>query len=67
MTEKNTNEYKECIYYCYGNFCNRMYSKERRAFGYASVTDYKCTKKCYLFKKRTWINRFLAWLSQKFE
>lgn len=53
---------EDCIFYCYKGYCNRNYSKERKAFGWSSVIEYKCKKKCYLFKKNTWYNRLLLWL-----
>lgn len=55
-------EYKQCIYYCYGNFCNRNYAKEKKALGYSDLTEYRCTKKCYLFKNKSFIHAILRWL-----
>lgn len=61
--QKNNNqEYKKCIYYCYGHFCNRNYAREKKELGFSDLTEYRCTKKCYLFKKNNWINHILRWL-----
>lgn len=60
MREKK--EEQDCIYYCWGGYCNRNYYKERKAFGWASVIEYKCKKKCYLFRKRNWFNKLIVWL-----
>lgn len=55
-------EYKQCLYYCYGNYCNRTYAKEKKQLGYSDLTEYQCTKKCYLFKKRNLWNKIIVWL-----
>lgn len=59
--EKQDKEYRDCVYYCYGNYCNRTYAKEKKQLGYSDLTEYSCTKKCYLFRKRNWWNKFVVW------
>ena len=44
-------DYKECIYYVYGHFCNKFSNKE-----------YRCNKKCKEFRKDNFINHILRWL-----
>ena len=51
-------EYRKCVYYVYGQFCNRNYAKEKKQLGYSDLTEYRCNKKCYLFKKRNLWNNF---------
>ena len=65
MMEKDIKKSKEeenCIFYCYKGYCNRNYYKEKKAFGWASVIEYRCKKKCYLFRKRNLWNKIIAWL-----
>lgn len=65
MTKENTNEYKQCIFYCWGGYCNRNYNKEVRDFGWSSVTEYPCKKKCYLYRKKNFWNKIIAWIIKR--
>lgn len=55
-------EHESCVFYCYKNYCNRNYAREKKAFGWASVIEYKCKGKCYLYRKNNWFNRLIKWL-----
>lgn len=59
MMDKNIPEYKTCLYYCYGQFCNKWYKKETFKYGYSDLTEYRCYRKCPHFRKNNWWNRLL--------
>lgn len=60
--EKDKKEYKNCLFYSYGQFCNRFYREDKNKYGWADLTEYRCYKKCIYFRKKNWFNRFLLWL-----
>lgn len=44
MTMENTQQYKQCVYYCYCQYCKKPYLAEKAKYGYSDLTDYPCKK-----------------------
>ena len=35
-------EYKNCIYFCYGKYCSKPYLAEKEKYGWGDLSAYEC-------------------------
>ena len=61
MMERNIKRHK-CLYFSYQRYCTKDFYKDLKKFGWADLTEYKCSGVCKHFKKKTLFNRLVWWL-----
>lgn len=71
-------EYNDCKYFCYGRYCKYFYSKHKKKYGWDDLTEYMCIKngkdicplfedikKCYLYKKKSLLQKLFERIFKK--